>query len=177
MRLTKAITQTLKSSRFWTWQLFGAILYAIPVAIRFITRSSYIPILSFPGQWIWHYIPGNLVEKILVNAFFPGGAGAVAGEILMKNYRAEASRTKLKYASRLGGAMLETCVWSAFQFAGYMLWIVGPFGGNIFEAWYVYPFNFFLAAFSVFTPDVVHAVWLGVNSLRKRFSKRVAEKS
>jgi hypothetical protein len=168
MNLRKAFAETLRSKRFWTWQLSGAILYAIPVAIRFITRSSYIPILSLPGYWIWHYIPGNLVEKILINAFFPGGAGAVAGEIFMENYRGTPQTRARKYAARLGGAMVQTAAWSAFQFAGYLLMIVGPFGGNIFEAWYVFPFNFLLAALSIFTPDVVHLAKLGVLRVKRK---------
>jgi hypothetical protein len=160
MKLLHAAKATLKSRRFWLWQISGAIIYAVPVAIRFITKSAYIPILSFPGFWVGHYIPGNLVEKILVNALFPGGAGGVAGEVLVSNYREEAVTGKAKYLSRLGGAMLQTAVWSAFQFWGNSLMILGPWSpggewGNIFEYWTVYPLNFALAALSIFTPDVV----------------------
>ena len=160
MNLIAAAKATLKSKRFWLWQISGAIIYAIPVAIRFITKSAYIPILSF-GFWIGHYIPGNLVEKVLVNAFFPGGAGGVAGELLSSNYKGEAVKGKTKYLSRLGGAWLQTAVWSAFQFWGNSLQILGPWSigegwGNIFEYWTVFPLNFALAAFSIFTPDVVN---------------------
>lgn len=155
MQLSSAIMRTLKSKRFWTWQLGGAVLYGIPAAIRFITGSYYIPILSLPGFWIYHIIPGNLVEKFLINAFFPGGAGGVAGEILVSNYYGKALTGKAKYRARLGGALAQTAVWSAIQYAGYTLMIIGPFGGNIFEAWYVYPLNFFLACLSIFTPDIV----------------------
>ena len=161
MNLLRAAKATLRSKRFWLWQISGAIIYAIPVAIRFITKSGYIPILSLPGFWVSHYIPGNLVEKFLVNAFFPGGAGGVAGELLGSNYKNEPVKGKAKYLSRLGGALLQTAAWSAFQYWGHSLMILGPWStggewGNIFEHWLVFPFNFTLAALSVFTPDVVH---------------------
>jgi hypothetical protein len=161
MELRKAVVSTLRSRRFWIWQIAGAIIYAIPVAIRFATGSVEIPILNFPGFWIGHYIPGNMLEKILVNAFFPGGAGGVAAEVLVSNYKGEPLKGKTKYLSRLGGALLQTAAWSAFQYWGYSLMILGPWSaggdwGNIFEHWLVFPFNFTLAAFSIFTPDVVN---------------------
>lgn len=155
MQLSNAIVHTLKSKRFWTWQLGGAVLYGIPAAIRFITGSYYIPILSLPGGWIYHIIPGNLVEKFLINAFFPGGAGGVAGEIFVSHYQNKNLTGKAKYQARLGGALAQTAVWSTIQYAGYTLMIIGPFGGNIFEPWYVFPLNFFLACLSIFTPDIV----------------------
>ena len=37
MKLRRAIVATLRSRRFWAWELGGAIIYAIPVAIRYIT--------------------------------------------------------------------------------------------------------------------------------------------
>ena len=83
MKLHKAVVATLRSKRFWLWELGGAVIYGIPVAIRFATKSVEIPFLNFPGFWIDHYIPGNMLEKILVNAFFPGGAGSVAAEVLL----------------------------------------------------------------------------------------------
>jgi hypothetical protein len=69
MKLHRAIVDTLRSKRVWEWEVGGAILYSIPVAIRFVTKSVYIPILGLPGIWIDHYIPGNLVEKILLMLF------------------------------------------------------------------------------------------------------------
>ena len=155
MSLRSAITATLRSQRFWLWQIFGAFLYAIPVAIRFATGSVVIPILNFPGFWIGHFIPGNFLEKLLINAFFPGGAGGIAGEVLVSNYKNEAVQGKTKYLSRLGGAMLQTTAWSAFQYWGFSFFIIGPYGGNIFEHAVVFPINFTLAAFSIFTPNVV----------------------
>ena len=155
MRLSNAIASTLESKRFWTWQLGGVVLYGIPAAIRFITGSYYIPILSLPGFWIYHFIPGNLVEKFLINAFFPGGAGAIAGEIFVSNYHGKSVTGKAKYQARLGGALAQTTVWSAIQYLGYTVMIIGPFGGNIFEPWYVFPLNFLLACLSIFTPDIV----------------------
>jgi len=156
MQLRKAVVATLRSKRFWWWELGGAVIYGIPAAIRFATGSMHLPILSlFEISWIDHYIPGNLVEKILVNAFFPGGAGGVAGEIFASNLKGEAVKGKTKYLHRLGGALLQTAVWSAFQYFGYSLWLIGPYGSNIFESVFVFPINFVLAAFSIFTPDVV----------------------
>jgi hypothetical protein len=160
MKLRSAIVATLKSKRFWVWQLGGAVIYAIPVVIRFATKRVDIPFLNFPGFWIDHFIPGNFLEKFLVNSFFPGGAGGVAGETLVNYYKGEAVKGKTKYAVRLGGALLETAAWSAFQFWGYSLMITGPWGGfdggNIFEHTIVFPINFVLAALSIFTPDVVN---------------------
>jgi hypothetical protein len=155
MQFHKAIVATLKSRRFWWWELGGVVIYSIPVAIRFITNNIVIPFLNFPGFWIGHFIPGNFLEKILVNAFFPGGAGGVAAEIFAGHYKGESIRGKAKYIRRLVGALLQTAVWSAFQYFGYYLYIMGPYGSNIFESIYVFPINFVLAAFSIFTPDVV----------------------
>jgi len=161
MGFSRALANTLKSRRFWIWQIAGVVVYGMPVVYRFATKSVAIPILNFPGFWIDHYIPGNMLEKILVNAFFPGGAGGVTGEILVSNYRNVAIKGKSKYLSRLGGALFQTTLWSAFQYWGYSLMILGPWSigggwGNIFEHWLVFPFNFTLAAFSIFTPDVVY---------------------
>jgi len=173
MKLRRAIGATLRSKRFWVWEVGGAILYGIPVAIRFITKSVYIPILSLPGFWISHYIPGNLVEKILINAFFPGGAGGVAGETLVSNYKGEAIRGKTKYLARLGGALAQTSAWSAFQYWGYFLWISGPHGsGNLFEHLIVFPLNFLLASLSIFTPDVVNFAKSKLESAYRKLSKR-----
>ena len=75
MRSRGAVISTLRSRRFWVWQVAGAIVYAIPVIVRFATGEVMLPILSLLATpWIDHYVPGNLVEKILVGAFFPGGA-------------------------------------------------------------------------------------------------------
>ena len=162
MGLLGAVTATLRSREFWIWQLAGVIIYALPVVYRFLMGKVEIPFLNFPGFWIGHYIPGNLLEKVLVNAFFPGGAGGVAAEVLVNNYRGAVVQGKTKYLSRLGGALLQTGVWSAFQLWGFSLMILGPWSaggfGNIFEHYTVFPFNFTLAAFSIFTPDVVNFV-------------------
>jgi len=155
MQLRKAVVATLGSRRFWWWELGGAVIYSIPVAIRFITKSVVIPFLNFPGFWIGHLIPGNFLEKVLVNAFFPGGAGGVAGEVFAGHRKGEAVTGKAKYLHRLSGALLQTAVWSAFQYFGYSLSLIGPYGSNVFESIFVFPINFVLAAFSIFTPDVV----------------------
>jgi hypothetical protein len=158
MNLRGAAVATVRSRRFWLWEAVGVILYSIPVVIRFATKSVSIPILNFPGFWVWHFIPGNFLEKLLVNAFFPGGAGGIAGETFFSNYKGEVVRGKTKYLSRLAGALLQTSAWSVFQYWGYSLSITGPYGGNVFEHAIVFPINFTLAAFSIFTPDVVNFV-------------------
>jgi hypothetical protein len=126
--------------------------------------------LNFPGFWIDHLIPGNLLEKVLVNAFFPGGAGGVAGEILVSNRRERPLTRRAKYLARLGGALGQTAVWSLFQFFGYFLLISGPSGGrgtNLFESVFVFPINFVLAALSIFTLDVLNFVKLSVCAVQR----------
>ncbi len=178
MNLRRAVEATLRSKRFWLWQIGGVIIYGIPVAIRFATGNVQLPILSLlKTPAIDHYVPSNLVEKILVNAFFPGGAGGVAGEVFVSNYNRDAAKGKAKYLSRLGGALLQTAVWSAFQYWGYSLMILGPWSigggwGNIFEYWMVFPLNFVLAAFSIFTPDGVNFAKSKLESAYRKLSKR-----
>ena len=155
MKLLEAVSATLRSKRFWWWEIGGAIIYGIPVTIRFVTGEVVIPFLNFPGFWIGHLIPGNFLEKVLVNAFFPGGAGGVAGELFANNIKSTRIKGKTKYLYRLRGALLQTALWSAFQFFGYSLLLIGPYGSNIFESIFVFPINFVLAAFSIFTPDVI----------------------
>lgn len=152
-----ALASTLQSRRFWVWQICGAIIYAIPALIRLATGNVVLPILGLlETPWIDHYVPGNLVEKILVSAFFPGGAGAVAGEIFFGNlYDRRPANRRRKYGRRLSGALLWTTVWSLFQFWGNMQNIWGSYGGNLFEYPMVYPLNFLLASLSIFTPDVL----------------------
>ena len=166
MSLRSALKATFRSKRFWLWQVSGIVIYSIPALIRFATGSISIPILNFPGFWIGHFIPGNFLEKILVNAFFPGGAGGVAGEIFFSNYKGEAVKGKAKYLSRLAGALLQVTAWSALQFAGYSLLIMGPYGSNVFEHVIVFPINFVLAAFSIFTPDIVNFARATLSRLR-----------
>jgi hypothetical protein len=173
MKLRRAVAGTLRSRRFWTWQIAGAIIYSIPVAVRFATRSNTLPILGLlETPWIDHYVPGNLVEKILVNAFFPGGAGGVAGEIIASNYKCEEVKGKKKYLARLGGALLQTAVWSAFQFWGNMQNITGPYGGNVFEYPMIYPLNFLLASLSIFTPDVLSFTKTKIKTFIQKLKER-----
>jgi hypothetical protein len=155
MNVRNAAAVTLKNRRFWLWQMGGAIIYSLPALYRFTTGSMAIPILNFPGFWIGHFVPGNFLEKLLVNAFFPGGAGAVAGEVFFGYKDGWSENRRTKYSRRLAGAFLETAAWSAFQFVGYSLLIMGPYGSNIFEHSIVFPINFMLAALSIFTADVV----------------------
>jgi hypothetical protein len=169
MSFRTALARTLRSKRFWTWELGGAVIYVIPATIRYVTGEVVIPFLNFPGVWIAHLIPGNLLEKVLVNAFFPGGAGGVAGEVFLSNYRGAAVAGRVKYLARLGGALGQTAVWSAFQFWGYYLLIGGPGGsGNLFESVFVFPINFVLAALSIFTPDVVSFIKRGIRRIRRK---------
>lgn len=161
-----AISSTLRSRRFWVWQLGGAFIYAIPATIRIATGNIHLPILSmFMPWWVTPFVPGNIVEKVLVNAFFPGAAGAVAGEILYTNLHSEVLSRKQKYLARLGGALLYVAGWSLFQFVGYIQNINGSYGDNLFESPYVFPLNFTLASLSIFTPTVV-------NFLKNRISKQ-----
>ncbi len=168
VNLQQSIRKTMRNRRFWIWELSGAIIYAIPAAIRYATGIVALPILNFPGFWIDHLIPGNMLEKVLVNAFFPGGAGAVAGELLVTNYNGSLS-SRTKYLARLGGALGQTVVWSAFQFFGYYLSIEGPGGSwNLFESVYVFPINFVLACFSIFTPDIIGFIAARTTKLLKK---------
>lgn len=173
MKLSKAVVATLRSKRFWVWQIAGALIYAIPAVIKYGTGNGNIPVLNFPGFWIDHLIPGNLVEKILVNAFFPGGAGAITGEILLSQYKDTNILGKTKYYARLGGALGETALWSAFQYGGYFLFIRGPSGSsesNLFESVFVFPINFVLAALSIFTPDILSLIARGIRRIHRKSS-------
>ncbi|MCW3998503.1 MAG: hypothetical protein NWF10_08060 [Candidatus Bathyarchaeota archaeon] len=174
MSLIKAIAGTLKSKRFWLWQVSGAMIYSVPVAIRFFSGTVMIPLLNFPGFWIGHFIPGNFLEKLLINAFFPGGAGGVTGEIFVSKYKSQLISGKTKYQARLGGALLQTAIWAFFQYWGYSLLILGPWssgttGGNIFEHAVVFPINFFLASISIFTPDILNFIKFWI---KKKFNKQ-----
>ena len=176
MKLRTAIAGTLRSRRFWLWQISGAIIYGIPVVVRFATGSVYLPILSLLATpWIDHYVPGNLVEKILVQAFFPGGAGGVAGEILIANRDAVVLVGRRKYLARLGGALLWTAAWSLFQLWGNMqnIFVVGSAQGNLFEYWMVFPLNFLLASFSIFTPDVLNYAKSGLSWVHHRLLEKL----
>lgn len=152
----RAFAGMFRSRRFWVWQLAGAFIYAIPATIRLATGNVHLPILSaFMPPWTTPFVPRNIVEKVLVNAFFPGGAGAVAGEVFYANSQTKQLSRKQKYLARLGGAWVQTAAWSLFQFVGYIQNITGSYGGNLFESPYVFPLNFALASMAIFTPDVV----------------------
>ncbi len=151
-----SFASTLHNRRFWVWQIGGAIIYAIPAMIRLATGSVVLPVLGFLEiEWIGYWIPGNVVEKILINSVFPGAAGAVAGEIFYENLRGPAAGRKEKYKRRLTGALLWVTLWSLFQLWGNFQNIIGSYGGNLFEYPMVYPLNFVLASFSIFTPTVL----------------------
>ncbi len=153
---SKALSNLFRNRRFWVWEISCAIIYAIPAAIRLATGNVILPVLSLlQTPWIGYYIPGNLVEKILVNAFFPGGAGAVAGEIFFISIKGKTLEGREKYVARLKGAWLQTAIWTLFQLSGGLLNIAGSWGGNLFEYPTVYPLNFLLATLSIFTPTVL----------------------
>jgi hypothetical protein len=142
--------------------------------IRLTTGNVVLPLLGLlETPWVDHYIPGNLVEKILVNAFFPGGAGAVAGEIFFSAFYADRPISRrLKYKRRLMGALFYVTAWSLFQFWGNMQNIWGSYGGNLFEYPMVYPLNFLIASLSIFTPDIVGYLKLKLSSTIQQFRAR-----
>ncbi|MGA2680681.1 MAG: hypothetical protein ABSF44_02655 [Candidatus Bathyarchaeia archaeon] len=146
----------VKNRRFWVWGICGAAIYAIPAAIRIATGSVILPVLSLVATpWVGYYIPPNLVEKILVNAFFPGGAGAVAGEIFFSNAKSKILVGREKYVARLCGALLAVTAWSLIQLSGGLLGVAGSWGGNLFEYPSVFPLNYLLASLSIFTPTIL----------------------
>ena len=152
----EAFKSMLRNRRFWTWVICGAAIYAVPAGIRIATGSVILPVLSYAATpWIGMYVPANLVEKILVNAFFPGGAGAVGGEVFFSNVRSRALVGREKYVARLCGASLAVALWSLVQLSGGILNMTGSWGGNLFEYPSVFPLNFLLAALSIFTPTVL----------------------
>jgi hypothetical protein len=153
----QALKRTLSSRRFWIWQLGGAAIYAIPVTIRLVTGNVVLPVLGLlENPWIDHFVPANMAEKILVNGFFPGAAGAVAGEIFFTYKNGESAISKRrKYGYRLAGAMFYATLWSLFQLFGYLANITASYGSNLFEYPGVYPVNFLLAAGAIFTPTIV----------------------
>src|SRR5208283_1681169 len=129
-----AFKKMLKSRRFWVWDIGGAIIYAVPAAIRLAIGSSVLPLFSLLATPnLGYYVPSNLVEKIIVNAFFPGGAGAVAGEIFFSNVKSKKLTGREKYVARLCGALLAVTIWSLIQLSGGLLGIAGSWGGNLFE--------------------------------------------
>jgi hypothetical protein len=165
-----ALKTTLQSRRFWTWQLLGIIIYLIPVTIRLVTGNVVLPILGLlETPWIDHMVPANLVEKILVNAFFPGAAGAVAGEIYFTAKKSgQTISRRRKYGYRLIGALFYVTLFSLFQLFGYLANITASYGSNLFEYPGVYPLNFLLASLSIFTPTIVGYLWCKAKVVHKR---------
>ena len=154
-----AFKSMLRSRRFWVWGICGVVIYAIPATIRIATGNVILPVLSWAATpWIGMYVPANLVEKILVNAFFPGGAGAIAGEIFFSNAKSKTLLGREKYLARLSGALLAVTIWSLIQLTGGIIGIAGSWGGNLFEYPSVFPLNYLLASLSIFTPTVLDFV-------------------
>jgi hypothetical protein len=172
MNWQNAVKSTLLSRRVWLWELMGIIIYGIPVLIRFATHNITIPLLDFPGYWSYwfiFFIPSNLLEKVLVNAFFPGGAGAVLGETFVGNLKGTALNGKVRYASRFLGAMFQVSVLSFIQYFGFQLWLM-PLGYNLFESVIVLPLNYVLAALSIFTPDVLNLAKKGIMKVKGKLA-------
>jgi len=155
MKIAEAFYEAIKNRRVLKWEIGSAALYALPAIARFVTRNPTIPILNAPYYSLSPFIPSNLVEKFLVNSFFPGGAGGVVGETLISKYKNESLKGRSKYLARMFGAYLQYSIWTAFQYAGYLTKTIGPHGENVFEGPEVYPFNLLLATLSIFTPDVI----------------------
>jgi len=152
----EAFKNMLRSRRFWVWGICGAVIYAVPAAIRIATGNVNLPVLSLVSTpWIGMFVPANLIEKILVNAFFPGGAGAVAGEVFFSSAKSKTLVRREKYVARLYGALVAVAVWSLIQLSGGILGIAGSWGGDLFEYPSVFPLNFLLASLSIFTPTIL----------------------
>ena len=153
----EAFKKMLGSKRFWLWAICSAVIYAIPATIRVLTGNVKLPLLSLAATpWIGMYVPSNLIEKILVNAFFPGAVGAIGGEIFFSSAWAKVLAGRKKYYARLGGALVAVAVWSLIQLSGGLIGARGSWGGNLFEYPSVFPLNFLLASLSIFTPTVVY---------------------
>lgn len=167
---THALAETLKSKRFWKWQILGIIIYGIPVIIRIVTGNVVLPILGLlETPWIDHMVPANLVEKILVNGFFPGAAGAIAGEIYFKAKTGVGPRSiRRLYSTRLAGALFYVTLFSIFQLFGYLINYTASYGSNLFEYPGVYPLNFLLASLSIFTPTIVGYIASKASKLRRK---------
>ena len=97
------LASMLRCRRFWVWEIGGAVIYAVPAAIRIATRQRlFCLVFSLLATPCLGYVcPSNLVEKIMVNAFFPGGAGAIAGELYFSSAYAKNLEGKQKYVARL----------------------------------------------------------------------------
>jgi len=165
----EAFKSMVRSRRFWTWGICSAVIYAIPALIRIATGNVILPVLSWAATpWIGMYVPANLVEKIIVNAFFPGGAGGVAGEIFFSSVKSKTLAGREKYYARLSGALLAVTLWSLIQLSGGLLDIAGSWGGNLFEYPSVFPLNYLLASLSIFTPTVLGLVKNKIVAISKR---------
>jgi hypothetical protein len=165
----KALKATIRSRRFWTWQILGVAIYAIPVIIRLVTGNVVLPILGLlQTPWIDHMVPANLVEKILVNGFFPGAAGAIAGEIYFTHKSGEPKTKRRLYGTRLAGALFYVALFSLFQLFGYLINYTASYGSNLFEYPGVYPLNTLLASLAIFTPTIISYIRTQVSKLRRK---------
>ena len=170
--IRNALSKSFRNRRFWVWQIDAVLIYATPATIRITTGNIHLPILSmFMPFWVSPFVPGNIVEKILVNAFFPGGAGAVAGEIFYTNLRGQVFTRRQKYLARLGGALIWTAAWSLFQLWGYLQNVTGSYGGNLFESPLVFPLNFLLASLSIFTPSIMGLIRIKIANAYHRLRR------
>jgi len=171
IRVLNAVSETVKSKRIWAWELCSAAIYGAPALVRFTTRSPDIPILNEPGYSIAGS-PPNLIEHLITNPFFPGGAGAMVGETFFRNYTCRKLTGKAKYLSRLGGALIQYGVWTGIQYLGYLQERIGPHGENIFDPPEKIPYTLGIAVLSIFTPDAVSYARKGMQAINRRFGNK-----
>lgn len=149
------------------WLVGGVSVYAAPALFRAVTKITEIFPHFYELPW---YLPPNIIEKGIVNSFFPGAtASVVIGDTKWKPYRSfiKSLSKKIglekyeKFVGRFTGAAIGTTLWTAFQAAGYVQDYLWPHGGNAFEDPSVYPFNIAIGLASTLVP-------YGVEKLKSR---------
>lgn len=142
---TRDIVKNEQSRRLFKWEVVGAAAYAIPIAIRSITKQAYIGLPTIESYNVFGMLtPTNLVEKAIINSLYPGGAGAVAGEILIpKILRRELGSMGL-HLTRMVGAGLQTLGHTLIQYYLNNQRFLWPHGEPP-ETSGIYPFNFLWA--------------------------------
>ena len=116
----RAISNTLRSRRFWVWQIGGAFIYAIPATIRLATGNIHLPILSmFMPPWVNPLrAAATSSRKFWLTRFSPEAQAQWQAKSSTQTSKAEPLSRKQKYLARLGGAWLQTAAWSLFQLCG-----------------------------------------------------------
>ena len=134
----------------------GAVIYAVPAAIRIATGSVILPVLSFVrrrglacsflGTWLrrfWLTLFSQVVRVLLlVKSFFqvPNLKSLWDEKCMLPDCM---------------GLCSAVAVSSLIQLSGGILGIAGSWGGNLFEYPSVFPLNFLLASLSIFTPTIL----------------------